>query len=289
MQVADELSFVNAARSLHMTQPALSRQIAALERELGVRLFDRSRTGTGLTAAGERLRESARALLRSASEFEREARIQGRGVTEFVVGFMPGVDAAELIAIFQARYPHVLVDAVFTSMTAQAAFLLDGRVDVAFVRPPLHLEGVRVVPLFDEPVVAAVHRSDPLADRAQATMLDIERSGAIVITLDRQVAIREGGPARRYGPEDATLAVATGGIVALLPVGIAAFYTDPVVRYVPVVDAPRQQVAIAYDERRVMPEVVAFARICREELRRRIHELPRRLVEDQRSRAGARP
>src|SRR5262249_50278516 len=72
VEVADQLSFVRAALRLHITQPALSRQIANLEASLGVTLFERSRTGTSLSREGALLLERARALLGSASDFERE-------------------------------------------------------------------------------------------------------------------------------------------------------------------------------------------------------------------------
>lgn len=64
--VADELSFTRAAARVHVVQSALSTSIKKLEDELAVQLFDRSRQQIRLTPAGERLREHARHLIRSA-------------------------------------------------------------------------------------------------------------------------------------------------------------------------------------------------------------------------------
>ena len=89
--LAEELSFVRAADLLHMTQPALSRQISALEHDLGSQLFDRDRRGTSLTPAGRQLLEDAIPLLAASTAMERRTRLAGRGATRFAVGFMPGV------------------------------------------------------------------------------------------------------------------------------------------------------------------------------------------------------
>ena len=61
--LAETLHFGRAAARMHMTQPPFSRQIANLERELGVQLFDRDSRGTRLTAAGTQLLEHAKFLL----------------------------------------------------------------------------------------------------------------------------------------------------------------------------------------------------------------------------------
>jgi DNA-binding transcriptional LysR family regulator len=64
--LADELSFRVASSRLHLTQPALTRSIASLERDLGVRLFDRDKRHVALTPEGAALLDRARALLRDA-------------------------------------------------------------------------------------------------------------------------------------------------------------------------------------------------------------------------------
>jgi DNA-binding transcriptional LysR family regulator len=273
VEVADELSFVRAAAKLHMTQPALSRQIAALEKSWGVALFARSRSGTELTEAGASLLVPARALLRDATTFERDARLMGRAPARFVVGFMPGVDAGALIAAFRATRPDVDVTPIFTSTTAQTPFLRDGRADVVFCRPPIRVDGAHVEDLFEEPIVAAVHQDHPLASGHWLQLADLERSAVPILQ-------RPNADARDdvFDPQEAVLAVSAGKAVALLPAGIAAFYVDASVRYIPVRDAPMQMVALAYNKNRTMPHIDAFATLCRKELGPRVRDLPRRLA-----------
>lgn len=278
VEVADELSFVRAAAKLHMTQPALSRQIAALEKSWGVTLFERSRSGSELTEAGATLLVRARELLRDATAFERDARLMGRAPARFVVGFMPGVDAGALIDAFRLMQPDVDVTPIFTSTTAQAPFLRDGRADVVFCRPPIRAHGAHIEDLFEEPVVAALRRDHPLASRHWLQLSDLD--GLTEPVLQRPTS-DIGDDA--FDPREAVLAVSAGQAVALLPAGIAAFYVDGNVRCIPVSDAPMQTVALAYNTNRTMPHIDAFASLCRDELGPRVRDLPRRLAVGERA------
>lgn len=278
VEVADQLSFVRAAVKLHLTQPALSRQIANLESDLGVTLFERSRMGTNLSREGALLLERARALLRSASDLEREARLLGRTPTRFVVGFMPGTDAGTVIAEFRRLHPDIDVAPIFTSTTTQAPFLIDGRADVVFCRPPIAVEGIEIVDLFDEPFVAAVPRGHRFATRSTLSVREVTGAGEHV--LRRRVS--PGTPDAElddFEPQDAIAVVSSGAALAILPAGIAAFYSDPAVRYIPVTDASPQPVSLAYRKDRAMPFTTAFADLCRTFLEPGIRELPSLLAE----------
>jgi DNA-binding transcriptional LysR family regulator len=270
--VAEELSFVRAADLLHMTQPALSRQISALEHDLHSRLFDRDRRGTSLTAAGEQLLEDAIPLLAAAAALERRARLAGRGAARFAIGFMPGVHATPIIREFADRAPYLSIDVVHTAVTDQLDYLVDGRVDVCFVRLPLGDDAFTTLPLFPEPQVVAVPSSHPVAS---LPAIEINQVSGLPLLPDRGDVPEWRGPVaglrprpaadpRRHPPtvEEKLERVALGEGIAVLPAGIAGFYRRPDVSYVPVVDLAPRMVALAYGKHRRMPELDEFAKLA---------------------------
>ncbi|MFT4225465.1 LysR family transcriptional regulator [Micropruina sp.] len=268
--VADSLSFVRAAAAVHMTQPALSRQIAALEHSLGTRLFERSRQGTTLTAAGQEILEPARELLAASAALERTARTTGRTASRFTIGFMPGTDAASIITAFQDQHPDLQVNAVFTSLADQVDFVTDGRVDIAFTRLPIGASGLQVVPLFDEALMAAVPRDHPLSDRRTVRLAELGRPYDLVTA-----SVGPGAPS----VDDVLLTVMTRGRPALIPAGLAAYHSEPGIAYLAVADGPCVEVALAYDRRRTLPHLGAFVAVCRDQLGPVIAGLPAVLAE----------
>jgi len=126
--VAEELNFGRAAARLHIAGPSLSQQIKSLERDLGVRLFDRDRRTVTLTAHGESLLPQTRALLEQADELRRTA--AGFSATEPVrlgyVSWRP----ADLVER-TSGVAQLLVDAWVMPSHTQAGRVADGSVDLA--------------------------------------------------------------------------------------------------------------------------------------------------------------
>jgi DNA-binding transcriptional LysR family regulator len=126
--VADELSFGRAAERLLIAGPSLSQQIKALERDLGVRLFDRDRRSVALTPAGSALLADARALLERADDLQRRARrlAGSEPVRLGYVNWLPPDLSARTAAVAPVR-----VDTWVAPSHVQAARVADGSLDLA--------------------------------------------------------------------------------------------------------------------------------------------------------------
>ncbi|HEY0189401.1 MAG TPA: LysR family transcriptional regulator [Cellulomonas sp.] len=266
--VAERLSFVQAAAELHLTQPALTRQVQSLEHELGVPLLLRDRRGTALTGPGRQLLEDGRALLDSAAGVQRRVRAAARGATEFTIGFMPGVPSTGIVRAFAAVAPQVLLDVVAVPMDEQEPYLHDGRVDVSFVRLPVRSRSVRTIALFDEPRVAVLPATSPLAPAGRAG-LDALATLPLIDDPGTLPGWRgDALPRRRplVGVDERLEAVAAGDGFTVLPAGIARYHHRDDVRLVELIDVAPVVVALGYLRHRTMPEIEQLADLARAQL-----------------------
>jgi DNA-binding transcriptional LysR family regulator len=139
--VAEELHFTQAAARLHIAQPALSRQIRALEAELGVELFDRDRRHVTLTAGAATLLPVVRQMLRdfdSATEAVLDAARTDKMVLR--IGFASASVhrvATESIRAFGDRHPGWRVTMVQATWDDPTSGVASGDADAAFVRLPV--------------------------------------------------------------------------------------------------------------------------------------------------------
>lgn len=248
---------------------ALSRQVQALELELGVKLFDRDRRGTALTDAGRQLVNDARQLIAESAGLVRRVRAAARAETEFVIGFMPGVPSTAIVRDFTASTTsRVAVDVAYVPMDEQESFLIDGRVDVCFVRLPLTSELLRSIPLFEEPRVAVLPSSSELASAPSVRLEDLLAMPLIDSPLSLPGWCGDSLPRRRplAGVEERLEAVASGAGFSVLPAGIAAYHARDDVTAVVLEDVKPITVAIAYTKHRTMPEIDMFAELARRSL-----------------------
>lgn len=158
--------FSEAAAGLSVTQQAVSKRIATLEKELGVLLFTRTARGAQLTAAGERFLPHARDLLRAEERAVAAVRPDRRALRVDVVGRWLG--PARLLRDFHRTHPETELDAValFDAGAAIAA-VHAGTVDASFravtIRARQLPGGVRTARVFDEAVQLLTGPAHPLA------------------------------------------------------------------------------------------------------------------------------
>lgn len=170
--VADHLHFGRAAAELGIAQPPLSQAIKALERELGVSLFDRGTRHVRLTPAGEHFVADARGALALAARAETRARSAGRGdIGELSVGMVGSAALHPLPAVLRAyrtRHPDVVVRFSELPTATQIERLRAHALDVGFVRPPLPSPAdadFALLPVSREPLLVVLPSDHRLADR----------------------------------------------------------------------------------------------------------------------------
>ena len=255
--VAEELNFGRAAAQLHIAQPVLSRQIAVLERELGVTLFERSARGTALSAAGRTLLEDARAVLASADGLQRRAARLARGGQRLAIGFMPGLVVSPLVQLLSEQFPGLDLEMVRTSWDDQVTMVRDGRIDLSLVRLPAAVHGLSTEPLLSEPRLAALPVDHPLAGQTALTLADLAHLDLLqdpaAVPEWRTERLRQGlapAPARDtprpQAVEEKLEHVAAGRGIAVLPASTARFYQRPDVTYRPVTGLAPNEVVLAW-------------------------------------------
>jgi DNA-binding transcriptional LysR family regulator len=183
--VAEAENVSRAALKLHVSQPALSRQVRDLEDELGFPLLERSAKSVRLTEAGRMFLSEARAVLQRAEDAVKAARaIATGGAGELHVGYAPSLTARILPATlraFQAEVPGARVRLHDLSTEEMLAGLREGRLQLAFtVRlAPALLRGLRFEELARDPICVAVAPKHRLARQRTVTLADVAREPLI--------------------------------------------------------------------------------------------------------------
>ena len=167
--LAEELHFGRAAQRLHMTQPPLTQAIANLERQLGVRLFDRTKRSVQLTAAGLALLPQAHELLARAQALPAHARAAAQGeVGRLRLAFVSTVGFGLLpqwVRAFRSLYPQVEFELIEATGDVQQAALERGEIDAGFMlhSPGFVPAGLRHLRVAREPLALALSEQHPLA------------------------------------------------------------------------------------------------------------------------------
>jgi DNA-binding transcriptional LysR family regulator len=175
LALAEERHFGRAAERLLIAQPVLSRQIRALEHELGCQLLTRSTRSVELTAAGRQLQADGPGVLTAADLATSRTLERARGVQRLVVGFAPGLTVSTLVRAYGREHPDVDVQMLYVNWYEQAEAVIDGRVDVGYLRGDFSEEPrLRTVTVGEEARVACMPENHPLARRRSLKLSDLD-------------------------------------------------------------------------------------------------------------------
>ncbi|WP_149085203.1 MULTISPECIES: LysR family transcriptional regulator [Microbacterium] len=275
--VADTGSFTRAAERCHVTQSALSHQIAALEREVGVRLFARTSRSVRATESGEAFLHSARRAVRAADQAKEDAAAAGGEVLGALrLGIIPTVTALDvpaLLVAYREAHPAARVELRVGNSDTLMAAIRRGDLDVALLglREGLDPDGVGSRPLARDPLVAVLPRGHDLGVRRSLRLSDLADSAFADFPTgtsgrsQSDAAFLAAGVRRDVAFEADTAAsliglVAAGLAVTLLAPGVVRGFEDRV-DTVPLRDGPVRIEHLAWDAEAPRSAARAFLRI----------------------------
>jgi DNA-binding transcriptional LysR family regulator len=192
--VAEELHFGKAAERLHIVQPALSKQILLLERELGVQLLERTKRHVQLTHAGVAFLEDARRTLAQAEMAVEHAHLAGRGERGVLrIGFIaPAVYhlLPRTLRAYRTSFPDVRLRLSEVSNRAAIDGVTSGHLDLAFVRLPIE-DDLRLcrVTVSEEPVMLALPAGHELAEQAEVDLRWVAKESFVMISRAQEPAL----------------------------------------------------------------------------------------------------
>ena len=237
--VGEELHFGRAAERLGMAQPPLSRAIRELERQLGVRLLERTTRQVTLTRAGEVLLRDGRAALDAVAAAGRRAQHVGRPDPELRLALKADYDAGllpQILALYEQDDAAVPVAVQLGGRDEQAPALREGRADVALISVGFDDRDLDFEPLVTEPRLVALATADPLAAKETLCLADLDG-------LPRPADV---DPPARLDLAQIFNLVELGRLVWFPPVSVARRHARPGIAYRPATDLEPTTLTVAW-------------------------------------------
>ena len=185
LQIAELQSFTKAAAVLHIAQPALSRQVSQLERELGVKLFTRTERGVRLTEAGAMFRQRASGLIDDFQRLRHEVSLLAdEPAGELTFGMPPSMHdtiTLPLLRAYRARFPRVLLRLVEGLSVTLNEGVHTGKIDLAVVSASEPRASLTHTPLVREALFLVSVRDKKM--RGSAIPIDALAGLPLILTL----------------------------------------------------------------------------------------------------------
>ncbi|HZG19612.1 MAG TPA: LysR family transcriptional regulator [Herbaspirillum sp.] len=273
--VAETLHFGRAAELLHISQPPLTRQIAALERELGAQLFDRSKRAIQLTSAGKYFYRDTTEIFKALERAKRNVSSSSTGKSGALkVGFMMSSAYNILPSVtrhYSAAYPEVDMRLTEYVPNLLATDIEDEKVDVGIMYRPEDCSRLDSHTIYAEPLLAVLPREHRLAGKEAISAAELAEDP--FVSIPRTIApvvfdlIINHCQSRGFRPRivlEANLQqtivnlVGEGLGVALVPTSMQAMHLDTTV-FKPLIDAPLVEVAVIWNKENTNPCIRTFA------------------------------
>lgn len=181
MQICESGSIQKAANKLFMTQQAVSKSIASLEREMGAPLFYRTAKGVFLTQFGQEFRRNCGPVLDSVghlnTNMEKALRLNSGRLRVGVAGGIMYLGSNKIWSDFQELYPNVQIEAAEYSYRESLSLLKSGEIDAVIISDSEQFEQIDDYMLFELPSSSrclVVAKSNPLADRESVEIKDLK-------------------------------------------------------------------------------------------------------------------
>lgn len=175
LAICDSKSFSEAAESLHITQPAVSKRLSALESQLGVSLFDRIGRQVALTESGHKLLPRARHILRELEDTQREiSNLSGEisGTLSLATSHHIGLHRLPpILRTYSQQYPNVVLDIAFMDSEKAHQETLHGAIELAIATlAPTADEHLYTQEIWPDPLAVVIAPDHPLSQRNQITL-----------------------------------------------------------------------------------------------------------------------
>lgn len=245
VSAATNLNFTKAAKECFISQTAMTQQMQALEKSLGVQLFIRDKHHIELTTSGKVYLKEARAILKRSDEAMRLARMAAKGLDgEISIGFISGFgqsDCYELLRGFHEAFPNIKIKLMRNTMSELMELLTRGECDVVFTVQPHQRQFEKINRLYinSYPVFVAMSKNNPLSEMKEIECKELIDESFIIMQpaarkrdeMEEMLWVYQRGGflphivAVEKEPETIMLMVSLGMGISLLPEYIVRSYS----------------------------------------------------------------